>query len=295
MQPRQRRRDRRVLVAQALHKLHRERGHKHAAMLDVQRRQHVPGAAPAQAEQVVGERVGRLSRGAAADDRVGQAAEVLHQHNAQRDRQGPQLADGQWLHALVRIHEPAQRFRIEAAVRVRNERPRDPVHARVAGKRTVGQLRQLAIKARRQVVPDLPQLFVDHEKVVDQPLGGRRDPALDLDGRADDTVRLAQHPAVVLDAWQQRAARRVGGRDPLRGSKASRVLLQPLDAEQLGADRFLERLERRVKERECHAHDRNPGYGTSPMTGRPGAAASAGAAPWGIALTEPTIRVSSAS
>jgi len=45
--------------------------------------------------------------GSATGDEAGQTPEVLDEHDAQDDRDGPELADGQGLHALVAAHEAA--------------------------------------------------------------------------------------------------------------------------------------------------------------------------------------------
>ena len=80
---------------------------------------------------------------------------------------------------LVGAHEAAQHLGVEAAVGVRDEGPGEAEHARIAGERPVGELGQLAVVARRQVVADLADLLFDEVVVVEQPFGGRRDgPAL---------------------------------------------------------------------------------------------------------------------
>ena len=66
------------------------------------------------AEQAIGHRVGFLARGAAVDDALRDASQVLDEHDAQRDGHGPQLADGQ------RFDASDRRARIGAAFRVRN-------------------------------------------------------------------------------------------------------------------------------------------------------------------------------
>ena len=90
-----------------------------------------------------------------------------------RDR--PELADRQRLHVLVGAHEAAQHLGVEVAVGVGDEGPGEAEHARIAGERTVGQLRQLPIVAGRQIGADFANLPFDEVIVVDQPLGGRRD------------------------------------------------------------------------------------------------------------------------
>ena len=75
----------------------------------------------------------------------------------------------------------------------------------IARERPVGELRQLAVEAGRQVLADLADLLFDDVVVVEQPLGGRRDrPAL-ARGSRDGAIRREQYRLVVT---QPRAERR---------------------------------------------------------------------------------------
>ena len=170
-------------------------------------------------------------------DLVGEAAQVLDQHDAQGDRDGPELADGQRLHALIGDQIAAQRLGIEMAVGVGDEGPGEAEHPRIARERPLGELRQLTIVAGRQVLADLADLRFDEMVVVEQPFGGRHDapPGLDLRdagavGREQDGGVLAQPPA------QRRNPGRPRGHG-LRPREALGVLLQTIDAEQLRAGR----------------------------------------------------------
>ena len=121
---------------------------------------------------------------------------------------------------------------------MRDVGPRDPEHPRIPFQRTVGELGQLPIEAARQVVANFANLLLDHVKIIDQPLRRRRDRAL-LANRARDTpIRVEQYAPVLPHARRDRPAapRRVG--DALRNRQRLAMLFQPLDAEQLGADRF---------------------------------------------------------
>jgi len=77
-------------------------------------------------------------------------------------------------------------------------------------------------------------------EVVHEPFGRRGDRPLVLDGLGQDAIRLEQDPAVVRDSRADRPpGTRLGG-DRLGAGKRLTVLLQALDAEQLGRDRLRE-------------------------------------------------------
>src|SRR5579872_7040980 len=121
------------------------------------------------AEKPVSKGIGFLARGAAAYDACRGAAEIFHQHDAQRNRDCPELADGQWLNALISAHEATQRFGIEAAVGVGNERPGHAQHAWIAVERAIAELRQPSIEARREILADLADLLFHAMVIVEQP------------------------------------------------------------------------------------------------------------------------------
>ena len=141
---------------------------------------------------------------AAGGDLVGEAAQVLDQHDAQGDRDGPQLADGERLHALVGGDEAAQGVGIEVAVGVRDEGPGEAEHARIAGERARGQFRQLAVVAGRQVVADLADLLLDQVVVVEQPFGRRHDTAAAFQFGGAGAIGGEQHGGVVVEPPVQR-------------------------------------------------------------------------------------------
>ena len=146
---------------------------------------------PLEPEQLVGERVG-LAGAPRARATIASASRRRFSTSTTRSEivtaQSSPIVSG--CTRLVGAHETAQRLRIEAAVGVRDEGPRDAVHARIAGERSVGERRQLPVEAQRQIVADLAQLLVDDEEVVEQPLGGRRDPAF-LARRPRPSARFA--------------------------------------------------------------------------------------------------------
>ena len=239
LQPLQCRHHIRVLVAQPLHQLHREG-----------RRQRLAGAAPARqrlriellpvhSQQAVGNRVGFLARGAAGDDALRDAAQVFDENDAQRDRDRPELADGQRRDTLIGAHETAQRLRFEPAVGMGNIGPGDAEHPREPGERALGQLGQLAVEAGRQILADLADLLLDHVVVVEHPLGGGGDAAAFVHGPGDGPVGRQHDLFVVAQAGAQRTAEFRPARDALRGRERLGVLLQALGAEDLLAQDLL--------------------------------------------------------
>ena len=96
-----------------------------------------------------------------------------------------------------RSYELAQHIRIEMAVGVGDESPGQAEHARISGERAVGQLRQLAIVARRQGRADFADLPLDQIVVVHQPFGCRRDGTSLVDCAGDPSVCVQQDGAIV--------------------------------------------------------------------------------------------------
>ena len=155
---------------------------------------HRLGGASAGAQQAVGEGVRLLPRGAAVHDPLGQASEVLDQHDPQRDRDRPEFADRQRLDLLIGAHEAAQHLGIEAAVGVGDEGPGQAEHARISGERSVGQLRQLPVVAGRQIGADFANLPFDEMIVVDQPFRRRRDRVPFVDRPGDGAIGMRAAP-----------------------------------------------------------------------------------------------------
>jgi hypothetical protein len=234
LEPEQRRRHARILVAQTLDELRHEGGRQRRLALGTQllHRRRIA----ARREQAVGDRVRRAPRGTARHDGLGGAAQILDQDDAQRDRHRPELADLERLHRLIGLHEARQQLRIETAVRMRDEGPGETEDAGVAGERAVGELRQLSVIAGRQVGADLADLLLDDVEVVDQPFGRRRDLGALVDRFRDRAVGLEQRAAVVGEAPRQRLAVGRRRRHGLRVREAVGVQQQPFGAEQLGAD-----------------------------------------------------------
>ena len=193
----------------------------------------------AEAQQPVRQHVGAGARVAGADHLLRQPSQVLHQRHAQVDGHGPELADAERLDALIGPHEARERLELEAAVGMGDIGPRQPIRARGAGEMARGDLRQRLVVAAREVVPDLPELLVDDVEVVEEPLLGERDLALRAD-RLDDVVIPGEENAPVLADPGKEIPPLAGLSLVLLGrGQALCVLLEALDAEELGADGLL--------------------------------------------------------
>ena len=197
-------------------------------------------AVRAQTEKGVGKLISFLPRRAASHDLFRDTAQVVDEEDPEADRDRPQLTHRQRLHLLVGAHHAPQALRLKAAVGMGDVGPGETQDPRVAREVALGQLGELAVVVRGQVVADLSELLVDDVEVVDQPLGSRRDRTFFLDGPGQNAVRLQQDAAVIGDSGPDRMSPpgRVG--HGLSGRKSLSVLLQPLHAEELREDRLFE-------------------------------------------------------
>ena len=225
-----------ILVAQPLHELDREGGGQGRG-LEALEGEGSTGPA-AQAEEVVRERVGGLAGRASGHDALGEPPEVLHEHDAEGDRDRPELADGQRLHPLERADEALEGLGLESAVGVRDEGPRQSEHAGIPLQRTLRELGQLAVEPRRQILANLAHHRVHHVEVVDEPLRGRSRRSLVADHGSDLAIAQEENPPAVPDPGREAASGSLAGQDPLAGDRL-RVLLEPLRAEELGPDGLL--------------------------------------------------------
>jgi len=142
LQPSQRRGCSRVLIPQPVGELDYEGGRKRGVACMAANQGIGLRRIPVDAQQPVRHGIGFLACGTTADDACRGTAEILDQHDPQRDRDRPQLADGQRLNALIGAHELAQRVRIETAVRMGNKSPGQAEHARIAIEGPARQLGQ---------------------------------------------------------------------------------------------------------------------------------------------------------
>ena len=239
VEPVQDRYDRGVLVAKPLEELHGERvgqGAVAQAPHNLLPRLRLPAA---ETQQPVRQLVGPGPRLAGADDELRQPPQVLHQGHPEVDGDRPPLADGQRLNALVGADELSQGLQLKPAVGVGDVGPGQPVDAGVSHKVTLRDLGQQTVIALREVVPDVPDLFVDDVEVVEEPLRGRRDFLLLPHRLGNVPVGGEKDPCVVVDPGEEIHSLRRFLRRPLGRSQALGVLLQALHAEDLGSDRLV--------------------------------------------------------
>ncbi len=102
--------------------------------------------------------------------RGGERPHREEQPEAEHDRDGPQLTDGEASNALIREHVPRQEAEIEASVGVTKVVEAEAVDAGIAGHHPGGDARQLGEVARGEVLFDLAELLLDDVGVVEQPL-----------------------------------------------------------------------------------------------------------------------------
>ncbi len=170
---------------------------------------------------LVGPAVGQIAFAAVVGHARGHAAQVFDQRQAQHDGNRPQLAQLERRHFLVRGHEARQRFRIDAAIAVRDDLERQLVHARAAGRRALGQPWQLLAVVLGQVTAGDADLFFDQVQVIEQPLGGGRDLAAVLDGGGQFVAGGADDFRVFAQARQQLVAAAARAQFVVGGERAA--------------------------------------------------------------------------
>ena len=185
VEPGQRRRELRVLVAQPMHQLDGKGVRQWPVGTASEDGRGRLGRTAADAEQSIRKAIGLATRGAAHSDQLGEASQVLDQHDLQSDRGCPEFADGEGLNLLIGVDVGDEHLNVEATVGMRDIRPSHSEHARIAGERARDKFRELTIVTGRQVRADLTQLLLHEMVIVDQPLRRRRNRA-SVVGRRDD-------------------------------------------------------------------------------------------------------------
>ena len=238
LQPSQSRGCSRILIPQPVDELDYEGGRKRGLACMAGNRGIGLRRIPVDPQQPVRHGIRFLACGTTAYDACRGTAQILDQHDPQRDRDRPQLTDGQRLNALIGAHELAQRFRIETAVGMGNKSPGQAEHARIAIEGPAGKLGQQPIESRREVLAHLADLIFDEVVVIDQPFGSGGDRAAVGHRRDDGAICREQGRLIVPEPHAERAAGRSAPGDLLCGREACRVLLETLDAEELCAQQL---------------------------------------------------------
>jgi hypothetical protein len=169
------------------------------------------------------------------------------------DGHGPELADAERLDALVGMDETGEVLHVEPAVGMGHIGPCEAIDPGAACEVPRRDLRQPAVVAPREVVPDPPELLIDDVEVVEEPLLGESDLPLRPD-RIDAAVIGVEKTAPVV-ADPRKKIPSSGGllRDAIGRREALGMLLQARGAKELRADRFLH--VRRSSDRAlCGAH-----------------------------------------
>ena len=240
LQPRQRRHGLGVAVAQPLKQLHAERIAKGLALEGPQHGD--VGRRPRRLirQPVIGETVRPFALQQPRHDAARHAAQVFDQQHPQRDGNGPQLADGQRLNALIGAAEPHHRIEFDAVVGVRDDGPRQAIDARIAAQGPVGELRQLFVISGRQITPHRTDVLVHDVVIVHEPFGCRRYrvPLANSGGEGVEggieTVRVGAQAAAQRDAGGLRR------QHFLRLGETLGVVFKPFDAENLSGNRLVD-------------------------------------------------------
>ncbi|MBK9031671.1 MAG: hypothetical protein IPL61_10130 [Myxococcales bacterium] len=240
LEPRRRERERGAVTAEAAGQLGQERIGQRRRVLDhVGQDQHdLRRIAEPDLGHPLDPAGGALAVAAAGGDRGHHPPQVLEQRQTQHDRDRPQLAEAQRRDDLVRADERAQPVAVDPPVGVRDQLEREVVDPGRVGAGGVGEPRQLAAVGARQVQARGLDLLLDQRVVVDEPLGGRRDPAASGDRVGDQRVGVGERGLVLAEPRQQpvgAAAARDVELVPARHLR--RVAGELIDAEQLGPDR----------------------------------------------------------
>ena len=163
-----------------------------------------------------------------------EAAQVFDQRELQHARPRPQLAERQRRDALIAVQEQRELRQVEPAVGMAEQRDRHRVDARLARLLARGERRQLAVIAPRQVLANFDELRRDQVKVVEEPLGRRRDEGAFAHILGERAIRRFEDALVVAQPRIDAAGVPPPRIDRETGRQGERPLIEPL-----GAQRFV--------------------------------------------------------
>ena len=180
--------------------------------------------------------------GAGGEQLFGEPAQVFDERELQHARPGPELANRQRHDLLVTVQELEQLLAIEAAVAVADQFDGDGVDASVAGVLASGKRRERARVRAREISPDVRDLRRDQVEVIEEPVRRRHHELAGADVVGERAIGRAQHADVVVESRKRvfRAAAWIGI-DRQAGGQRQRAVFEPLDAEELVAQRLLGR------------------------------------------------------
>ncbi|MNI38234.1 hypothetical protein D3C73_923670 [compost metagenome] len=164
---------------------------------------HALGVALGHFDQSIGPVIGKVTVIPVGHDPGRHAPQVLDQRQAQHDRDGPQLAQGQRRDGLIRGDETVQAWRVDPAIAVRDGFQGDVVDPRQACRGPFGQAWQLAAVAVGQVGPGGADVFFDQVEVVQQPFRRRGGASTGLLNGLERCAATFQQQLVVGQAAEQ--------------------------------------------------------------------------------------------
>ena len=156
--------------------------------------------------------------------RPGERGHALREHDAEQDRERPQLGERQQLDLLEAADEGGEVLGVGGVVRQARERLGDLVDAREALVRAGGQLRQDAVVGARDGYVGVAELVPHDVVVVEQPAGGGRDGLAGVAGRGPRAVGRGEVGEGVAEDGPQRAPARPAGVGRLGPREAPGVL-----------------------------------------------------------------------
>jgi hypothetical protein len=188
-------------------------------------------------KHAVSETVGVLTGGSRILNPQGDPAQVLDEHQAQGDRDGPQLANGQGLDLLKGAQVATEAHRVEQTVRMRNKFPGNGEDPRISPKFAAGEFRKLAIIARGKIDPNITDLPLYDMEIVDQPFSRRRYGGVSPDGCGNIPANGDQDGFILRQTAGKSALALPDRADDQLARQAPGVILEALYAEDLAPDR----------------------------------------------------------